>query len=1104
MDSSKYIFTLDLRSVQSQISLPVTQGDTNRTLIISFSDGAKPYVLGKGASAMLSILRPTGTPVQEYCKVDEGGACATYNFSEYTVAVSGLHKCQLVLYNAEGKQIASPKFSIDAAPKLVTGDDVVIPDDEVVALDAIYTAEAHRVAAELSRADAEAQRVNAEAARKSASEKALSDLNTVKESIEQKRDNGEFDGKDGTDGISASHSWEGTVLTMTSASGTSSADLKGEKGDTGPQGVQGIQGAQGPQGIQGVQGEKGEKGDSLTVAKTYSSISAMNAGFATDGVPLNAIVLINTGNVNDVDNAKLFVKKENGYSYLGDLSGAQGIKGEKGEPGDQGPQGEQGVPGPQGVQGIQGETGKEGVGISKIEKVSSSGNVDTYAIALTNGTVHYFTVTNGTNGAPGTSVTVTKVVESTEDGGINVITLSNGQTINIKNGSKGTTGKDGEKGADGRDGKDGNTPVKGKDYYTEAEKAEWEAFIADELAKREQVTPLNAESRAWLEANGDTTKIYMLDDETDPKDGWLFAYEKVSIEGGKPLFDNLAKPTNTDATTGWKSNSRINASGAVTSSSESGAFVSNVFDCKAGDVIRIKGVTGTNTGSATGAYFKFFPLLADGSNFGNNAGFYMINPTTNIDSGSRLVGDIVNVTEDGVYEYTILLTKDNEQAYNSANVAKGRVCGILTGTVEDVIITISSGANEGKIEYSEASVDYAWVAKRAFIPTNYENEVLALQKETKQLNEDVAEIEMQLGEALTYDKLFNPIVYIPQWEVGTFAQAVGNLDNNVSNTIRQRMPSKVSLPYDIKIESDGTYKYLVAFYDTSGNIASTEYYRTRTLYIPKNTAFRIIIANATDDTADISTKTTDVINSCITISETRLYGLLNSDVNWCAMGDSITEGYVSYLNGTTPTSSVIEEEAWAHKVAIRNNWRLTNKGIGGSGWIDLANTDTEGVTAAWNVARNTDFTPFNLVTLAFGVNDWKGNIPLGTIDDSTDTPTTIYGGMKATIEAIIASNPYCKIVVITPINCVGYDFNYGTEETNWGLSKTFSNNGTLEDIFLAMVNVCEYYGIEYVDMTHKSVVNRKNILKCLTDGVHPNAETHTLLAHELAKKIKFA
>ena len=41
------------------------------------------------------------------------------------------------------------------------------------------------------------------------------------------------DGKDGSNGIPATHSWNGTVLTVSSASGTSSANLKGEKGDKG-------------------------------------------------------------------------------------------------------------------------------------------------------------------------------------------------------------------------------------------------------------------------------------------------------------------------------------------------------------------------------------------------------------------------------------------------------------------------------------------------------------------------------------------------------------------------------------------------------------------------------------------------------------------------------------------------------------------------------------------------------------------------------------------------------------------------------------------------------------------------------------------------------
>ena len=74
-------------------------------------------------------------------------------------------------------------------------------------------------------------------------------------------------GEDGANGVSVSHAWKGTVLTITSASGTSSADLRGEKGDTGPQGEQGLkgdtgaQGPQGPKGDTGAQGPQGPKGD---------------------------------------------------------------------------------------------------------------------------------------------------------------------------------------------------------------------------------------------------------------------------------------------------------------------------------------------------------------------------------------------------------------------------------------------------------------------------------------------------------------------------------------------------------------------------------------------------------------------------------------------------------------------------------------------------------------------------------------------------------------------------------------------------------------------------------------------------------------------------
>lgn len=114
-------------------------------------------------------------------------------------------------------------------------------------------------------------------------------------------------------------------------------------------GPQGERGEQGKQGVQGIQGVKGDKGDPFTIYRTYPSVTVMNSDVAN--VPDGQFVLINTGNVNDKDNAKLFVKANKAFSFVTDLSGADGIKGDKGEKGEQGVQGIQGIPGVKGDPG---------------------------------------------------------------------------------------------------------------------------------------------------------------------------------------------------------------------------------------------------------------------------------------------------------------------------------------------------------------------------------------------------------------------------------------------------------------------------------------------------------------------------------------------------------------------------------------------------------------------------------------------------------------------------------------------------------------------------------------------------------------------------------
>ena len=68
-------------------------------------------------------------------------------------------------------------------------------------------------------------------------------------------------------------------------------------------------------------------GDAFTYKKEYPSIEAMEADWGTADVKLGEYVLINTNDVEDPDDAKVYLKTQEGWKFIVDLSGMQGIQG---------------------------------------------------------------------------------------------------------------------------------------------------------------------------------------------------------------------------------------------------------------------------------------------------------------------------------------------------------------------------------------------------------------------------------------------------------------------------------------------------------------------------------------------------------------------------------------------------------------------------------------------------------------------------------------------------------------------------------------------------------------------------------------------------------
>lgn len=247
------------------------------------------------------------------------------------------------------------------------------------------------------------------------------------------------------------------------------------------------------------------------------------------------------------------------------------------------------------------------------------------------------------------------------------------------------------------------------------------------------------------------------------------------------------------------------------------------------------------------------------------------------------------------------------------------------------------------------------------------------------------------------------------------------------------------------------------------------------------------------NSADIATlrEEVEVLKSAVNTSPS------NSGARWYAIGDSITYGL--YSTSATAYSKPVIGKRWVDYVAKYNGYELTNLGVSGSGFVS-------GTTFRTIVDRN-DFSGVDLVTIMLGVNDWKNESAVskvGTMEDDISAGGTIVSELRYGIEKIIGQNPYCKIILITPINAkIG---SRGTEATNWayGYTGSITPCGSLKSFNDKLKEVCEYYGIQVVDMTNSSVVNRKSITTVLPDGIHPNLECYKALGLELARKITFA
>jgi collagen type VII alpha len=140
--------------------------------------------------------------------------------------------------------------------------------------------------------------------------------------------------------------------------GSAGADgIIGQDGYTGSQGDLGYTGSQGDQGTSGYTGSQGETGLGFAIAKSYNSVAALTADTSPTGITAGQFAIIETGDVEDPENSRLYLWNGTVYSYISDLSGNIGLTGPQGTIGYTGSAGSLGYTGSQGIAGYVGSQG---------------------------------------------------------------------------------------------------------------------------------------------------------------------------------------------------------------------------------------------------------------------------------------------------------------------------------------------------------------------------------------------------------------------------------------------------------------------------------------------------------------------------------------------------------------------------------------------------------------------------------------------------------------------------------------------------------------------------------------------------------------------------
>lgn len=209
------------------------------------------------------------------------------------------------------------------------------------------------------------------------------------------------------------------------------------------------------------------------------------------------------------------------------------------------------------------------------------------------------------------------------------------------------------------------------------------------------------------------------------------------------------------------------------------------------------------------------------------------------------------------------------------------------------------------------------------------------------------------------------------------------------------------------------------------------------------------------------------------------------------LGDSITWGYAP-MTGKKLLHSYAEILKEKLNLQVLNNY-----GMNGS---TLASGENAFEPMCLRYSQMED--EVDLVIVFGGTNDYDpiSERPIILGNQNEKDLKTIYGALHEICRGLKEKYPTAIIFFMTPLKRDD-ESNYNELELTQNVKNDLGY--TLEDIRIAIKEVCKMYEIDVFDLYKECEINtKKEVLRYLPDGLHPTEEYHKILAEKIAEFIE--